>query len=196
MSSRRARSGGTVRTSKARRSSRSWRKRPTAAAAGRSTLVAPIRRTSTWTGALPPTRSKLPYSTTRSSRSCTGEAGVGDLVEEQAAAVGELEAAGAAPDRAGERAGLVAEQLALEQGLRDRGGVQLDQRPLPARREVVQAGRDQLLAGAALADHQHRPVERRDARDLLHQIEERPRSGRAAAAARRGRWPCAEIWDS
>ena len=38
---------------------------------GRSTLVAPIRRTSTWTVALPPTRSKAPYSTTRRSRSCT-----------------------------------------------------------------------------------------------------------------------------
>ena len=40
-----------------------------------------------------------------------------DLVEEHRAAVGRLEQAGLAPDRAGEGAALVAEQLALEQRL-------------------------------------------------------------------------------
>jgi hypothetical protein len=46
-----------------------------------------------------------------------------DLVEEDGAAVGELEAADPARDRAGEGAALVAEHLALEQLLRNRAAV-------------------------------------------------------------------------
>ncbi len=75
MSARRSRSGGSVMTSNASRSSRSARNSPRAAMAGRSRLLAAIRRTSTCTGWPPPTRSNLPYSITRSSFSCT-EAGV------------------------------------------------------------------------------------------------------------------------
>src|SRR4029078_3005184 len=52
-----------------------------------------------------------------------------DLVEEQRAAVGELEPAGLARRRAGERALLVAEQLGLHQRLGDRRAVHLDERP-------------------------------------------------------------------
>ena len=51
-----------------------------------------------------------------------------DLVEEQRAAVRELEASGLARDRARERAALVAEELALDELLRDRGAIDLDER--------------------------------------------------------------------
>ena len=53
---------------------------------------------------------------------------LGDLVEQQRAAVGLLELADAARDGAGEGALLVAEQLALEQLLGDRGAVDRDER--------------------------------------------------------------------
>ena len=56
------------------------------------------------------------------------EAHVADLVEEQRAAVGQLELAAAIGDRAGERALHVPEQLALDQLLGNRGAVHLDER--------------------------------------------------------------------
>ncbi len=46
---------------------------------------------------------------------------------------------------------------------------------VPARREIGEARRDQLLAGAALADHQHRTVERRQLGDLRQHRAERRR---------------------
>ena len=55
------------------------------------------------------------------------ERDLADFVEEHGAAVGQLEAADALADRAGERALLVAEQLALEQPGRDRRAIQLDE---------------------------------------------------------------------
>src|SRR4029079_19256554 len=58
---------------------------------------------------------------------------VADLVQEEGAAGGGLEAAGAALGRAGERAALVAEELALEQVARDGGAVERDERPAPTR---------------------------------------------------------------
>ena len=56
------------------------------------------------------------------------QAHVADLVEEDRAAVGDLELAAAIGDRAGERAAHVAEQLALDQLLRNRRAVDLDER--------------------------------------------------------------------
>ena len=78
-----------------------------------------------------------------------------DLVEEQRAAVGEREPAVLARHRAGERAALVTEQLALEQRLGERRAVQLDERAVRARRPLVDRVGDELLAGAALAGDQH-----------------------------------------
>jgi hypothetical protein len=95
-----------------------------------------------------------------------GERGVGDLVEKERAAIGELEARQPPAQRPGEGARLVAEELAVEQPLGEGGAVQLDEGLVPARREVVEAGGDELLAGAPLADDEHRPVERRHARDM------------------------------
>ncbi len=60
----------------------------------------------------------------------------------------------------------MAEKLAVEQALGKRRAVHLDEGPGPAWREVVKAGGDELFAGAALADDQHRAIERRHARDM------------------------------
>ena len=71
------------------------------------------------------------------------EAQFAELVQEQRAPVGLLEAAGAGLVRAGEGAFFVAEQLAFEQGLRDVGAVDLDERLLAARAVEVDVARDE-----------------------------------------------------
>jgi hypothetical protein len=95
-----------------------------------------------------------------------------DLVEEDRAAVGLGEQAQAIGAGVGERAALVAEQLALDQRLGHRGQVDRDERRLGPRRVVVDRARDQLLAGAALAGDQHRRGRAGDpadqSEDLLH----------------------------
>ena len=97
---------------------------------------------------------------------------VADLVEEQRAALGLLEAAAALLLRAGERAALVAEQLGLEQVLRHRRGVDGDEGLCGARTMPVQRPGDKLLAGAGLAGDQHRDARLGKAADgaenLLH----------------------------
>src|SRR5690606_36096431 len=84
-----------------------------------------------------------------------GERQLADLVEEQRPAAGGLETADAPLVRAGERALLVAEQLALEQRLGDRRAVHDDEGRRAARAELVHGARHELLAGAALARDQH-----------------------------------------
>ena len=78
-----------------------------------------------------------------------------DLVEEDGAAVGLGEQAGAIGAGVGERAAHVAEQLALEQRLGQRGAVDRDEGAGGAAAQAVQAARGDLLAGAALAVDQH-----------------------------------------
>src|SRR5256886_9227060 len=63
-----------------------------------------------------------------------------DLVEEQRAAFGDFEQAGLGGPGVGERAALVAEQLALEQGRRESGTVRSEER------RVGEEGRFRLLA--------------------------------------------------
>src|SRR5262249_36596714 len=101
---------------------------------------------------------------------------LGDLVEEQRALVRELEAAGLVRDGAGERALLVAEELALDERRRDRRAVDADERSLSTRRVLVQRARDELLAGARLAGDEHR---RRRVRHLLDEAEDLLEAGRA-----------------
>ena len=79
-----------------------------------------------------------------------------ELVEEQGAAIGFLEPAVARLGGAGEAARLVAEQFGLDQIFGQGRAVHDDQRARPARGQVVETLGDQLLAGAALADDQHR----------------------------------------
>ena len=99
-----------------------------------------------------------------------GGAEIANLVEEQRPAVGDLHEAELALARVREGAALVAEQLALHQVLGDGGAVELDEGAGRARRAVVQHARHRLLAGAALAGHQH---QRHGAPgDHLHLVEE------------------------
>ena len=84
-----------------------------------------------------------------------------DLVEEERAPVGQLEEADPPGDGAGEGALLVAEELALDQPLGDRGAVDRDQRPGGAPAVRVDRAGDELLAGPALAGDEHGGVGRR-----------------------------------
>ena len=89
--------------------------------------------------------------------------------------------------RAGERAALVAEQLGFEQVLRDRRGVDRDERPRRARAVPVQRARDQLLAGARFAGDQHRRVATATAGRWRGTPPASPAPGRASRATSRGR---------
>ena len=106
------------------------------------------RREAVW---LPPTGSNSPSWSTRSSFTCVSSGSSPTSSRKIVPAVGELEAADPALERAGERALLVAEQLALHQAGRDRRAVDLHERSLAARALVVDGAGDQLLAGAGLA---------------------------------------------
>src|SRR5512138_1354226 len=81
-----------------------------------------------------------------------------DLVEEDRAAVRVLELAELALLRARERALLEAEQLALEQLRRQRRAIHLDEGLIAPARELEDRARDELLAGPALAAHEHGDV--------------------------------------
>jgi hypothetical protein len=94
---------------------------------------------------------------------------LGDLVEQDGAAVGALEEALVLPVGAGEAALFVAEQLAFDQLRRDGTAVDREERCALALGQVVDRARRELLAGAALADQQHRGRCRRDPRDLVVQ---------------------------
>ena len=74
-----------------------------------------------------------------------------DLVEEDGAAVGELELAELALVGAGEGAALVAEELGLEELEGEGGAVDLDEGALAAGGAVVDGAGDELLADAGLA---------------------------------------------
>ena len=78
-----------------------------------------------------------------------------DLVQENAAVIGLLELAQPLPAGAGEGAGLIAEQLALQQLAGDGGAVDLDERLVAAAGIGIDHPRDHFFAGAALAPDQH-----------------------------------------
>src|SRR6266699_2008503 len=83
---------------------------------------------------------------------------VADLVEEERAAVSDLELPLARRDRPREGALLVAEELALDQLARERSAVHLDERLRAPRPVVVERVGDQLLAGAARAADEDREI--------------------------------------
>src|SRR5206468_7172313 len=72
---------------------------------------------------------------------------------------------------AGEAARFMPEQLGLYEILRQRGAVHDNQRRRPAGRQMVKTFGDQFLAGAALPDDEHRPVQRRGAARPLDRVE-------------------------
>ena len=93
-----------------------------------------------------------------------------DLVEEDGAAAGGLEGALARGDGAGERAALVAEELALDQVVADGAAVDDHEGLGGAAALLVDAAGQDVLARARLALEQHRGV---GGRDVLQHTEER-----------------------
>ena len=100
-----------------------------------------------------------------------GQRDLAHLVEEDGAAGGQLEAPLAAGDGAGERALLVAEELALQQGLAERRAVEAHQRRLGAGAGAVDHLGDQLLAGAGLALDEDAGAARRHLLDHPQQLD-------------------------
>ena len=100
-----------------------------------------------------------------------------------------LEQPGLRRDRAGERALLVTEQLALEERLGQRRAVDATRTGLLARRAIVDRPRHHLLADAGLAEQEHAdradrdPID--DAMQLLHGVVV-DHEARSVAARRRG----------
>ena len=99
---------------------------------------------------------------------------VADLVEEDAALVGEIEHALLGIDRAGKGALDVAEERRFEEIRRQVARVHRHERLLAARGVAVNRARHQLLTGAALAGNQDRRAARRGLDD---QVEHLPSSG-------------------
>ena len=83
---------------------------------------------------------------------------LGDLVEKHGAAVGGAKQAEPVRDGAGEGAALVAEQLRLQQLVGHAAAILHHQRAGAAARVVMDAARQQLLAGAGLALDQDRQL--------------------------------------
>ena len=103
---------------------------------------------------------------------------VADLVEEERAAARQLELADPLLHGAGEGALLVAEQMALDQVPRDRRHVDGDEGAVGVLRVAVDAARQQLLAGAALPEDQHRGVgPRHFLRGVEHVAKRQTRAG-------------------
>ena len=84
------------------------------------------------------------------------EADIADLVEEERAAVGGADDAGERRVGAGEGALAIAEELALEHVVRNRGAVEGDERAIGALGRAMDEAREHLLAGAGLAGEQDR----------------------------------------
>ena len=81
-----------------------------------------------------------------------------DFVEEDGAGVGGLEAAGAVVDGPGKGPADVAEQFAFQQVLVQCAAVHANEGPAAPRAEAVNGLGDQFLAGARLAQQQHRRI--------------------------------------
>src|SRR5581483_11494935 len=117
---------------------------------------------------------------------------VADLVDEERAAMRALEEALAGLGRAREGALLVAEELGLEEAVRERGAVLAHERPGAARGELVDGARGELLPGPRLAADEHGEVAPRDllepGEDALHGLAraEEAQRGRPLGARLRG----------
>src|SRR5206468_3598453 len=95
---------------------------------------------------------------------------------ENGALVCDLEAALAHRHGTSERALLVAEELGLQEGLRQRGAAHLDQWVWVPRAGSMDRLRNELLAGSRLTRHQDRCVRARHLADQLVDLEHRPRA--------------------
>ncbi len=112
-----------------------------------------------------------------------------DLVEEERAAVGDLEEALPVHVGAGEGPLAMSEQLALDEVLGQGPAVHRDEGTVGSAALVVQVPRDQFLAGAGLAQDHHGRVGRGDRldqpADLLHDRRLADQQGRPPSAALR-----------
>src|SRR5439155_1319717 len=77
-----------------------------------------------------------------------GEGKVDDLIEEEASALCQLELPLLALMRSRERALLIAEELRLDQGVRDRAAVDSDERFIASGTQLMDRASDELLASA------------------------------------------------
>jgi hypothetical protein len=103
-----------------------------------------------------------------------GQGDVAHLVEEEGAAVARLDEPGLALARPGKGALLEAEQLALEERLRDAAAVQRNEAAGRARAHLVNRLREPLLSRSRLAEEQDGRVGRRHPRrELQHAVEDR-----------------------
>src|SRR5262249_6559580 len=93
-----------------------------------------------------------------------------DLVEEEDAARGLLDAPGLGRQRARERPALVPEELGLEEILGQRRTVDRHERPVLPRRGAVHEARDDLLARARLALDEDGRFDARHLRGLLEGV--------------------------
>ena len=123
MSSRRSRSGGSLIVTTLRRKYRSWRNLPSPTAASRSRMRRRDQADVDLDRLVAADAEDLLVLQHAQQLGLQRQRHVADFVEEQRAAVGVLEAALAQPVGAGERAGLVAEQLVVEQVLVEGGAV-------------------------------------------------------------------------
>ena len=94
-----------------------------------------------------------------------GRAHVPDLVEEESAALGDLETALAGGDSAGKGALFVAEQLGFEQIGGDRAAVHRHKGAAATRTQIMDGAGDDFLAGAGFAEDECRGVEDCDLAD-------------------------------
>ena len=113
-------------------------------------------RTSTFTGCPPPSARSRRSCRTRSSFACASAAARRSRRGRSSPPSRDLERPIWRAQRARERAALVAEQLALDERRRDRRAVDGDERPRATLRWRGWRAREDLLAGARLAEQQHR----------------------------------------
>ena len=157
----RSRSGGRARVTTESRWYTSSRKRPSRISAARSALVALMIQASTGSLRVAPEPAHRAVLQDLEQLGLEHLAQESDLVEEERAPVRGLEQTGLRLARLGEGAALVAEQLGLEQRLRDRRAVDVDERPAGPGAHAVEEPRHQPLAGAGLAGDEHRGRPRR-----------------------------------
>ena len=79
-----------------------------------------------------------------------------DFIEKECPGIGQIELAQLLTDGAGKGPGLVAEQLAFQQFVRNGGAIHFDEWLLAAAGMAVDHARDYFLAGSAFAANQHR----------------------------------------
>ncbi len=92
---------------------------------------------------------------------------LGDLIQQQRPAIGQLELAGLGGRRARECAAFVPEQFAFQERVGNRRATDFQQRFVVAVAEKVDRVGDDLLARAALTGDQHADIGRRDLADDL-----------------------------